>query len=135
MSPYITQFVRSCVTCQAAKHENVAPPGLLQPLPIPSEVWTDISMDFITGLPKSAGKDVIFVVVDRLSKYSNFMAISHPYTAASLAQTYLDNVLKLHGWPRSIVCDRDPVFISKFAVFVYYPRHRYAAFFCLPPTN
>ena len=71
-------------------------------------------MDFITCLPKSAGKDIIFVVVNRLSKYSQFMAISHSYTTASVAQTYLDNVLKLHGWPRSIVCDRDLVFISKF---------------------
>ena len=86
MTPYITHYVRNCVTCQAAKHENVTPPGLLQPLPISSEVWIDISMDFITTLPKSAGKDVIFVVVDRLSIYSHFMAISHPYTAVSEAR-------------------------------------------------
>ena len=90
--PLHTQFVRSCVTCQVAKHENVETPGLLQPQPIPSQFWIDISMDFITSLPKSAGKDVIFVVVDRLSKYSHFMDISHPYTTASVAKTYLYNV-------------------------------------------
>lgn len=87
---------------------------MLQPLPIPEAVWFDISMNFITGLPKSGGKDVIFVVVDRFSKYSHFMALSHPYSAIQVAQAYLDHVFKLHGWPRSIVSDKDSVFLSQF---------------------
>lgn len=62
------QFVRLCPVCQASKSETVAYPGLLQPLPIPQDVWIDVSMDFITELPKSEGKEVIYVVVDRLSK-------------------------------------------------------------------
>lgn len=106
--------MRNCVTCQDSKHDTSAYPGLLQPLPIPEEGWVDVSMDFISGLPKSRGKDVIFVVVDMLSKYSHFMALSHPYTAIQVAQCYLDNVFKHHGWPRSIVSDRDSVFLSNF---------------------
>ncbi|GJX38757.1 retrotransposable element Tf2 [Tanacetum coccineum] len=89
-------------------------PGYLQPLPIPEKVWSEVSMDFIVGLPKSHGNTVIFVVVDRLSKYAHFMALNHPYTASSVAQVILDFVYKLHGLPNSIVSDKDDVFISNF---------------------
>lgn len=108
----VSSFMRNCTTCQASKYDTSAYPGLLQPLPIPHKVWADISMNFITGLPKSQGKEVIFVVVDKLSKYAHFFALGHPSTAMEVAQVYLDEVFRLHGWPKSIVSDRDVIFIS-----------------------
>ncbi|KAA0067599.1 ty3-gypsy retroelement transposase [Cucumis melo var. makuwa] len=62
--------------------------GLLMPLEIPNAIWSDISIDFIEGLPKSAGWEVIFVVVDRMSKYAHFIALKHPYTAKVLARLH-----------------------------------------------
>lgn len=66
-------------------------------------------MNFIEGLPKSKGKDVILVVVDRLSKYFHFIALQHPYTAQIVAHSFLDIVFRLHGMPFTIVSDKDLV--------------------------
>ena len=67
----VREFVRVCVTCQRYKPGNTSPAGLLQPLPIPAAIFTDLTMDFIEALPSSQGKDTILVVVDRLSKYAS----------------------------------------------------------------
>jgi hypothetical protein len=80
----IRSFIQGCDVCQRQKVGTTQPNGLLQPLPIPEAIWTDISMDFINGLPTSKGKTAIFVVVDRLSKYGHFTPISHPYTAPAV---------------------------------------------------
>ncbi|GJV35069.1 putative mitochondrial protein [Tanacetum coccineum] len=110
----IKKFVHECINCQRNKPDLAAYPGLLQPLPIPNRIWESISMDFIKALPKSQGYTVIFVVVDRLTKYAHFMPLSHPFTAVEVAQEFLDTVYKLHGLPTSIVSDRDKVFLSNF---------------------
>ena len=110
----VHQYMAACDVCQKAKAETMSPAGLLQPLPIPCQVWDDITMDFIDGLPRSDGKTSIMVVVDRLSKSAHFIAIAHPYTAKTLANKFVEGVVKLHGMPRSIISDRDPVFISNF---------------------
>jgi hypothetical protein len=114
MKQDIRNFVAECDVCQHNKGETVKSPGTLQPLPIPPAIWKDISMDFITGLPKSGNKSVIMVVVDRLSKYAHFCALQHPFTTSTVAQIFMDQVFKLHGMPHSIVSDRDPTFTSNF---------------------
>jgi hypothetical protein len=70
---------------------------MLQPLEVPSQVWADISMDFIESLPKVGGKSVIVTVVDRFSKYTHFIVLSHPYTATSVARAFFDDIVRLHG--------------------------------------
>jgi hypothetical protein len=64
-------------------------------------------MDFIEGLPVSHGYSVILVIVDKLTMYRHFFPIKHPYSAATIAQVFLDNIVKLHGIPKSIISDRD----------------------------
>lgn len=73
MMKTVQNFAAECLVCQRQKYQATCPARLLQPLPIPSALWEDISMDFISGLPRSHSMDCIFVVTDRLSKYAHFM--------------------------------------------------------------
>lgn len=71
-------------------------------------------MDLIDGLPNSHGKSTILVVVDRMSKYAHFLALSHLYFTVDVAQLFLDQIYRLHGLLKSIVSYIDLVFVSKF---------------------
>jgi hypothetical protein len=110
----VQRLVAECLVCQQNKVETIKTPGLLQPLSIPSQRWEEVSMDFITGLPKSEGKSVIIVIVDRLTKYAHFCALSHPFKASTVATAFMETVQKLHGNPNVIVSDRDPIFTGHF---------------------
>lgn len=79
--------------CQRNKTEHLHPAGLLQPLPVPQEVWIDIAMDFVEGFLKVGGKSVIRTVVDRFSKFAHFIALGHPYSATLVARAFFDNIM------------------------------------------
>jgi hypothetical protein len=81
----VDSFVKQYVVCQQAKHELCKYARLLQPLPIPEQSWIDLFMNFIEGLPSSNGYSVILAVVDRLTKYSHFFVVKHPFSAATIA--------------------------------------------------
>jgi hypothetical protein len=119
MRKNIKEYVDACEVCQRNKYQTLSPGGLIQPLPVPKQVWTDISMDFIGGLPKVHGVDTIMVVVDRLTKYAHFLPVKHPYTAKDIAELFIKEIVRLHGFPSSIVSDRDKVFLSSFWAEVF----------------
>lgn len=105
MKKDVKKYVESFIICQKNKVDSITLVGLLQPLPVPDRVWGDITMDFVEGLPKSQGKDAIMVVVDRLSKYGHFVSLSHPYNAKLVAIMFIREVVKLHGFLKSIISD------------------------------
>lgn len=114
MKQQIRNYVQTCNTCQQAKPERVNYPGLLEPLEVPPGAWHTITMDFIDGLPQSGRFNCLLVIVDKFTRYAHFLPLQHPFSASKVALSFLDNVYKLHGLPKVIISDRDPVFTSKF---------------------
>jgi transposase InsO family protein len=111
----VRQYVRTCDSCQRCKPSNLKPPGLLRSLPIPTQNWEGIAMDFIVRLPMTAaGHDAILTVVDRLTKMAHFIPTTTNVTAEQAAKQFFAGVVRLHGLPKSIVSDRDSKFTSAF---------------------
>ena len=110
----IHKFLAKCLVFQQNKVETIKISSLLQPLSIPSQCSEDVSMDFITSLPKFEGKSVIMVVVDRLTKYAHFCTLSHPFKASKVPTAFMETIQKLHGNPKIIVSNKDPIFTRNF---------------------
>ncbi|GJW56568.1 putative reverse transcriptase domain-containing protein [Tanacetum coccineum] len=115
MKADITTYVSKCLTCAKVKAEHRRPSGLLVQPDIPQWKWDNITMDFVTNLPKSSqGYDTIWVIVDRLTKSVIFVPMRETDPMDKLARMYLKEVVTRHGIPLSIICDRDPRFASNF---------------------
>ncbi|GJX51933.1 putative reverse transcriptase domain-containing protein [Tanacetum coccineum] len=115
MKADIATYVNKCLTCAKVKAEHQRPSGLLVQPKIPEWKWDNITMDFVTKLPKSSqGYDTIWVIVDRLTKSAIFTPMRETDPLDKLARLYLKEVVTRHGIPVSIICDRDPRFASNF---------------------
>jgi hypothetical protein len=114
MKNEVIKQVQQCNICQLNKGEHTPYPGLLEPISIPKGAWEVITMDFISGLPKNEDKDVIMVVIDKLTKYCHLIALSHPFSATTVAERFLETVHKLHGLPVRIITNKDPIFTNNF---------------------
>ena len=114
MRKFVNRYINGCDACRRTKPSHQGPHGFLQPLPIPSSRWTDISYDFITQLPPSSGHDAILVVIDRLTKMGHFIACDTTIDAEGTAALFRKHIWKLHGTPKHTVSDRGSVFNSKF---------------------
>ena len=114
MKRYVERVCARCITCRQAK-TKVLPHGLYTPLPIPSEPWVDISMDFVLGFPRSRkDRNSIFVIVDRFSKVAHSISCHKTNDATHIAYLFFREIVQLHGVPRSIVSSRDVKFLSYF---------------------
>ncbi|KAI3729831.1 hypothetical protein L6452_18502 [Arctium lappa] len=111
----VAMYVSECLTCARVKAEHQKPSGLLQQPEIPQWKWDQISMDFVTKLPRTRkGHDAIWVIVDRLTKSAHFLPIREDFKMEKLAQLYIDEIVSRHGVPISIISDRDSRFTSRF---------------------
>ncbi|XP_043809086.1 uncharacterized protein LOC110606254 [Manihot esculenta] len=115
MKKDIVEFVATCLTCQQVKAEHQVPSGLLHPISIPEWKWDRITMDFVVGLPLTPRKkDAIWVIVDRLTKSAHFLLVRTDYSLEKYAELYINEIVRLHGVPLSIISDRDPRFTFRF---------------------
>ena len=110
----VTEYVSACPVCSRNKTSRRPTCGLLHPLPVPHRPWSDISLDFVTGLPPSKGNTAILTVVDRFSKMVHFIPLPKLPSAKETAEVVLHHVFCLHGFPRNVLSDRGPQFVAKF---------------------
>ncbi|GJW47665.1 putative reverse transcriptase domain-containing protein [Tanacetum coccineum] len=111
----IATYVSKCLTCAKVKAEYQKPSELLQQPKIPVWKWEIITMDFITELPRTpSGYDLIWVIVDRLTKFAHFLPMKETDSMEKLTQLYLKEIVCRHGVPISIISDKDSRFASRF---------------------
>nr|GEW00973.1 putative reverse transcriptase domain-containing protein [Tanacetum cinerariifolium] len=108
MKKDIAMHVNKCLTYSKFKAKHQKPSGLLQQPKIPKGKWENITMDFITRLPRtSSGHDSIWVIVDRLTKSAHFLAVRKDYMREKLAKLYINKIVARHRVLVSIISDRD----------------------------
>ena len=114
MKADLMKFIQTCDVCQKIKPSNFNKYGYLIPNPIPSRPYQSIAMDFIVNLPWSEGFNAIHVTVDRLTKHGTFSPTTTGLNAEEFGALFVKRVVCRFGLPESIICDRDPRWMSDF---------------------
>jgi hypothetical protein len=103
----IAKYVSECDTCQRVKTDHLRPAGSLQTLSIPEWKWENICMDLIMGLPRTlCGYNLIWVIVDRLTKSAHFIPVSTTYRVRQYVELYMSHIVRYHGILKTIISDR-----------------------------
>ncbi|GJU60693.1 putative reverse transcriptase domain-containing protein [Tanacetum coccineum] len=115
MKAEIATYIIKYLTCAKVKTEYQKPSGLLVQPVIPVWKWENITMDFVTKLPKTlSSQDTIWVIVDRLTKSAHFLPIKETDSMEKLTRQYLKEVVSRHRVPVLLISDRDSKFTSHF---------------------
>jgi hypothetical protein len=115
MKHEVARYDSECDTCQKVKADYMKPGGLLQLISIPEWKWDNISLDFIVCLPMTAHKfDLIWVIVDRLSKSAHFIPVNTYYNVQKDAEIYIAHVICSHEVSKMIISDRGSHFVARF---------------------
>jgi hypothetical protein len=111
----VVDYIARCIECSKVKVEHKHPDGFLQPFPIPEWKWEDVTIDFVTKLPRTMKKhDSIMVVMDKLTKDALFILVKLTHKETNIAENYMREVARLHGVSKEFFSDRDPKFTSHF---------------------
>ena len=115
MKKDVARHVSKCAVCHQVKIEHQRLGGLLQSLPIPEWKWDHITLNFVSGFPRTArGHNVVWVIIDRLTKSAHFLGMKTMDTSKTLSQLYIREIVRLQGVSLSIVLDRDSSFMARF---------------------
>lgn len=122
MFPSIKKFCNKCIECQRNNSSTQRIQGLFSPLPVPEGRWTDVTMDFITGIPTTinTGYNMIMVLVDRMTKMAHMIPCKKTATASECARMFIDHCFKHHGVPKRLVSDKDIRFMNRFWYTVHF---------------
>ena len=118
MTANVRSYCESCIVCKRTKPNNQKPYGLLHPLPVPTQPWEVIGIDFMGPLPQSKDRDATYdsitVVIDLLTSMVHLVPSQTNYTAQQVAELVFKHIYKLHGLPKAIVSDWNSLFTSIF---------------------
>ena len=115
MKRHVGDFVHRCITCQQVKAKHQKPIRLLQPLEVVEWKWEHVTMYFVIHFPQTQRRhDVVWDIVDWLTKLADFLAVRITFTLEEFFLLYIREIFRLHGVPVSIVSDKDPRFMAHF---------------------